>query len=112
MNTLFYVDGADRGAVNALKVRFGEPLSWESGRESEELIHIIPVNFQQSHKQMLSHLHQMVAQKYLVIPEEHDKLVISLRTAYAKELSLDKEQTNYDDLFDALRLSLKSYSIE
>ena len=35
-----------------------------------------------------------------------------LKTAYAKELILDKEQTSYDDLLDALRLSLKGYRIE
>jgi len=46
----------------------------------------------------------------LAIPEKHDKLVISLRTAQAKEYSLDKEQTNYDDSLDALRLSFKGYS--
>ena len=34
----------------------------------------------------------------------------SLRTTQAKECSLDKEQTSYDDLLDALRLSLKGYS--
>ena len=28
-----------------------------------------------------------------------------------KELTLDKEQTSYDDLLDALRLSLKGYTI-
>ena len=61
---------------------------------------------------MLSHLHVMIRDKYLVIPEEHEKLIISLRTAYAKDLSLDKEQTSYDDLLDALRLSLKGYQIE
>lgn len=51
----------------------------------------------------------MVSENYLAIPEEHDKLTISLRTAYANELSLDKEQTSYDDLLDALCLSLKGY---
>ena len=61
---------------------------------------------------MLSHLHVMITDKYLVIPEEHEKLIISLRTAYAKDHSLDKEQTSYDDLLDALRLSLKGYQIE
>jgi hypothetical protein len=34
---------------------------------------------------------------------------LSLRTAQAKEYSLDKDQTTYDDLLDALRLSLKGY---
>jgi hypothetical protein len=48
---------------------------------------------------------------YLAIPEEYDKLITSLRTAYAKELSLDKDQTSYDDLLDACRLSLKGYII-
>jgi hypothetical protein len=30
----------------------------------------------------------------------------------AREYSLDKEQISYDDLLDALRLSLKGYNIE
>jgi hypothetical protein len=38
--------------------------------------------------------------------EKFEKLIISLRTAQAKEYSLDKEQTSYDDLLDGLRLSL------
>jgi hypothetical protein len=46
------------------------------------------------------------------IEEKHDKLLTSLRTASAKELTLDKEQTSYDDLLDALRLALKGYNIE
>jgi hypothetical protein len=61
---------------------------------------------------MLSHLHEMVEQKYLAIPEKYVKLITSLRTAYAREYSLDKEQTSYDDLLDALRLSLKGYNIK
>ena len=72
---------------------------------------VIPVNFSTEHKNMLSHLHLMVNEEYLVIPEKYDKLIVSLRTAYAKEYSLDKEQTSYDDMIDALRLSLKGYSI-
>jgi hypothetical protein len=63
------------------------------------------------HKQLLSHLHVMISKGYLAIPEKHDKLISSLRTAYAKELDLDKNQTSYDDLLDALRLSLKGYNI-
>jgi hypothetical protein len=43
----------------------------------------------------------------LAIPSKYDKLITRLRTAYAKELTLDKENTSYDDLLDALRLSLK-----
>ena len=61
---------------------------------------------------MLSHLYLMINEGYLAIPEKFEKLIISLRTAQAKEYSLDKEQTSYDDLLDALRLSLKGYYLE
>jgi len=53
----------------------------------------------------------MINKEYLAIPEKYDKLIVSLRTAQAKEYSLDKDQTSYDDLLDALRLSLKGYNI-
>lgn len=46
------------------------------------------------------------------IAEKYDKLIVSLRTAQAKEYSLDKEYTSYSDLLDALRLSLKGYKIK
>jgi hypothetical protein len=61
---------------------------------------------------MRSHLYLLINNGYLAIPEKYDKFIISLRTAQAKEYSLDKEQTSYDDLLDALRLSLKGYQIE
>jgi hypothetical protein len=40
---------------------------------------------------------------------KYDKLIVSLRTAYAREYSLDKEQASYDDSLDALRLALKGF---
>jgi hypothetical protein len=49
---------------------------------------------------MLSHLYLMINKGYLAIPEKYDKLIVSLRTAQAKEYSLDKEQTSYNDLLD------------
>ena len=54
----------------------------------------------------------MVSKGYLSIPKQYDKLITSLRTAYANEYSLDKEQTSYSDSLDALRPSLKGYSIK
>jgi len=61
---------------------------------------------------MLSNLHAVVSKGYLAIDEKHDKLITSLRTAYAEELNLKKEQTSDDDLLDALILALKGYTIE
>jgi hypothetical protein len=73
---------------------------------------IIAVNFGTEHTQMLSHLYLMVNEGYLAISPKFEKLIISLRTAQANEYSLDKKQTSYDDILDALRLSLKGYNIE
>jgi hypothetical protein len=60
---------------------------------------------------MFHHLQILVTKGYLAIPQQYDKLITSLRTAFVKELTLDKEQTSYDDLLDGLRLSLKGYNI-
>ena len=49
---------------------------------------------------------------YLAIPSKYNKLIVSLRTCYSKEYSLDKEQTSYNDSLDALRLALKGYNIK
>jgi hypothetical protein len=112
-NTWFWIDGANRAAVNLMKVAFNEPLSWESSKQgpNPEVWKVLPVNFATEHKQMLAHLHMLVNKEYLAIPEQFDKLVISLRTAYANELSLDKEQSSYSDSLDALRLACKMYKM-
>jgi hypothetical protein len=94
------------GVVNLMKVAFDESLVWESNDVSPEIMKVLPVNFMTDHKQMFSHLHVMVNKNYLAIPSKFEKLVTSLRTAYATELSLDKDQSSYNDLLDSLRLSL------
>jgi hypothetical protein len=111
-NTIFFVDGSNRAGINLLKVAFDESLDWNTIDISPELMKIIPVAFSTTHKQMLSHLHVMVNKSYLAVPSNNEKLITSLRTAYATEYSLNKDQTSYNDLLDALRLSLKGYQIE
>ena len=60
---------------------------------------------------MLSNLHAIISKGYLAVEGgKHEKLLTNLRTAYAKELTLYKEQTSYDDLLDALRLGLKGFT--
>jgi len=61
---------------------------------------------------MLSNLHAVVSKQYLAINAMYDKLITSPRTAYAEELILKKDVTSYDDLLDALRLSLKGFNIK
>lgn len=109
-NLQYLIDGSNRAFVNLLKIKFGESLTWDTKDVSPESMKVVPVNFGTEHKQLLSHLHVMISKGYVAIPEKHDKLITSLRTAYAKELTLNKEQTSYDDLLDSLRLSLKGYN--
>jgi hypothetical protein len=104
------MDGANR-ALNLMKVAFDESLSWEKSSVNPGIMKGLPVNFMTEHKQMLAHLHMLINKEYLAIPKQFDKLTIGLRTAYANEYSLDKEQTSYSDSLDALRLSCKMYKM-
>jgi hypothetical protein len=68
-NTWFFVDGANRAAVNLMKVAFNERLLWESSKEAPnpEAWKVLPVNFATEHKQMLSHLALLVSKSYLAV---------------------------------------------
>ncbi|MFI5423336.1 MAG: hypothetical protein ACHQXG_00935 [Nitrososphaerales archaeon] len=94
-----------------MKVAFDESLPWDKDSVNPDIMKVLPVNFATEHKQMLSHLALLVSKSYLAVPKEFDKLIISLRTAWANELSLDKEQTSYSDSIDALRLTCKMYKM-
>ena len=93
----FFVDGSNRAFVNLMKVAFDESLPWNKDSVNPDIMKVLPVNFSTEHKQMLAHLHILINKEYLAIPKEWDKLIISLRTAYANEYSLDREQTSYSD---------------
>jgi hypothetical protein len=111
LHGLAFLLSASNSAVNLMKVGFDESLNWDTNDVSPEIMKVLPVNFPSKHKQMFSHLHVMINKNYLAIPSNFDKLITSLRPAYATEYSLDKEQTSYNDLLDACRLSLKGYHI-
>ena len=111
-NSLVWIDGANAGMVNELKIKFGEEYTTEPIEPDPEQMKILPVNFGVEHKKMLSNLHLFISKEYLCIPERFDKLLLSLRTAYANEYSLDKNNTSYSDSLDALRLSLKGFKID
>jgi len=49
LNTYFFVDSANRGAINLLRVAFGESLIWEPGDVSPDTMRIIPINFATEH---------------------------------------------------------------
>jgi hypothetical protein len=111
-NIKFIVDGSNAGFIRQMKVVFDEDPDYDYKDVSFDTMEIIPVNFSTDHKSMLSHLYMMINEGYLAIPQQYDKLIVSLRTAQANEYTLDKKQTSYDDSLDALRLSLQGYLIE
>jgi hypothetical protein len=114
MNTAFFIDGSNVAMANLLKIKFGESLHWQQIKDfgSNSNVKIRPISFNSEHKNMLSNLHAVVTKQYLAIPEKYNELLTSLRTAYAHKLDVDKKQTSYDDLLDALRLSLKGYNFK
>lgn len=106
-NIRFLVNGSNTGFVRQLKVVFDQDPDYDYKDANLETMEIVPVNFSTKHKQMLSHLYLMINKGYLAIPEKFDKVIVSLRTAQAKEYSLDKERTSCNDLLDALTIQSK-----
>jgi hypothetical protein len=75
---------------------------------------VIPVPFSTQGAQMLQHTKSLLEDpdNLIAIDKRYDKLLTSLRTAVAKEYKLDKEQTSFNDILDAFRLSLQFYKME
>jgi hypothetical protein len=104
----WFVDGANRGAVNECKAKFGERTDWEKPEDINiEDCHILPVSFGKDHKMMLEHTYHLLTKLKLAIPKEFSKLISSLRTAWAIGFDLQKDLTLYDDHIDSLRLLLR-----
>ena len=104
----WFIDSANRGAVNECKAKFGERTDWEKPEDINiEDCHIIPVSFGKEHKSMLEHTYHLLTKHKLAIPKEYSKLISSLKTAWAIGFDLQKDLTMYDDHCDSLRLMLK-----
>jgi hypothetical protein len=68
-NTFIFVDGSNRAFVNLLKVTFNESLNWEKSRITPDSMKVLPVNFSNEHKTMLSSLSMMISKEYIAIPK-------------------------------------------
>ncbi|HEY6668210.1 MAG TPA: hypothetical protein VI033_03565 [Candidatus Nitrosopolaris sp.] len=77
----------------------------------DDSIKINPVIFQKTHKQMLEHLNSLLVSKQLKIHPDFTDLIVSLRTATVDTAwDLNKQQSQQNDILDALRLSCMEYS--
>ena len=110
-NAWVIVDGANAGFVHELQIAFNErpDVDYTISPNSN---FVIPINLNKDHKNMLSKLYLFLNKGYIAIPKEHENLITSFRTAKATEYSLDKQQTSFNDLLDACRLSLYGYRIK
>ena len=112
-NTWLYIDGSARSLITELKLAFDEDPEYERAEDvSLHANRIIPVNFVTEHKGLFQHLYSLISSEYLCIPEEHEKVIISLKSAVANEYSLDKSQSSYNDTLDALRLAVKPFHFD
>ena len=68
---------------------------------------IIPVNFTTDNKKMISHLAALFNDGYIGVADKHDKLIVALKSAQVNEYLFLKDQPAYNDLTDAISLSLK-----
>ena len=70
---------------------------------------VIPVNFSRDNKTMISTMAQLFQDHKIAVSPEFDKLAVALRSAVVDEYRLLKDQSAYNDLTDAISLSLKCY---
>ena len=114
------IDGANPSFIRSLKIHLNENPAYEKviARYKDKKINwqsfamkVLPINFNQEHKAMLSYCKMLLENGYIVINPVFDKLVTSLRTAIEDNGILDKETTSYNDVFDAFRLALRYYKI-
>jgi hypothetical protein len=121
-NLTIYVDAANPEIWSSLKRMLNEPdseqyvfdkLSYckKNNINPANYMKVIPVSFSINGAKMLQHTKSLLEDKdnLIAIDKRFDKLITALRTAYANEYKLDKEQTSYHDLLDAFRLSLQLY---
>lgn len=122
-----FIDASAAGFITSLKYRIGDSDydSYESRLEKvpDNIINSLadpgiygrhyavkPVNFGTMHRALLAHDLQIISKHHIRIHPSFVKLFVALRTAFLKPSGvLDKEQTSYDDLFDAWSLSNLNY---
>jgi hypothetical protein len=117
-----YCDAANPVIWQELKKSFGETYNDKyvfskiaeydkKNMDINSIMRIIPVAFSVHHASMLQHAKALVEdpQGLVAIDKRFDKLLTALRTAVANEYKLQKEETSYNDILDAFRLSLQYY---
>ncbi len=112
-----YVDASGVAAIRSLKANLGDKEDYyrqlDFAKKNKfnpvKMMKVVPVTFSTSHKEMLQHMRMLIQSGYVGIDQSHEELLIGLGSAVEKDLSLQKDQTVYDDQVDAARLALWHY---
>ena len=121
-----FVDAANPEVWQALKREFDENYNDQYVRDQiaecrkynlhvEDRMFVVPVPFSVESAKMLAHTKWLLEEteeegsSLIAIHPSFNKLLTALRTAVAQEYKLQKEETSFDDLLDAFRLSLTFY---
>jgi Terminase RNaseH-like domain len=108
--TKVLVDASAPSFIRALKLEWGERTDYENvEKELRDYMRVEPVAFGTEHKALLYHTKFMLENKYVQIHPNMDKLIIALRSSWAKDGVLDKEVTSHNDVLDAFRLALRPF---
>lgn len=112
-----YIDGSASHLIRSLKNSYGEYQRWDLLHDKvlENWFYsemnepkIVPVPFVKWHREMMKKLILCVSKHTIRIDKRYDKLIVGIRSAMAKDdnYSLDKTQSQFNDLVDALRLAI------
>jgi hypothetical protein len=77
----------------------------------EDRMLVVPTPFSIEGRKMLEHTKYLLEdpEGLVAIHPKFQKLITALRTAQATEYKLQKEETSYNDILDAVMLSLQFY---
>ena len=123
--TNIIVDSANPEIVQALKREFKERYDEHHIKDTlascrkhnippEDRMFVVPRSFAVEGKQMLEHCIALLDDNdgLVAIPDKHEKLIISLRSATAEEYKLDKEDTVHSDLMDSFDYVVHSSGLQ
>lgn len=121
-NTKILVDSSAPSIVSALNSQMNEAtdyLTLLNNRKKYKLrdvyfdMTVIPVNFSLANKkEMLINLMELLDAEMIVMnPEKHSNLILSLRTAQAIDMTLQKDLTLHNDVLDAFGLCCRRISL-
>jgi len=122
VNTKILVDASAPSVVSALKSQMGEALDYlgllnnlkkYKIRDIYFDMTVIPATFNTAtKKEMLLNLKELLDNEMILInPERHANLILSLRTATATDLVLDKDKMSNSDILDAATLAVRRISL-